>query len=116
MPASRSDLQIARRYQTARAFASADLCAPDLLARQRIAPHQIAARRSATSQRIASLLNGAGYAGLRWWSSFWGEWHSVVLFVDRAEASAPRFGAPDALSLDHTAVRDAMAALGMQRA
>jgi hypothetical protein len=94
----------------------ANLCDPDLLARHGIAPDEIAARRAPTSQRIAMRLDEAGYAGLRWWSSFWGEWHGVVLFMESLESRTPRFGAPEALSLEHAAVRDASAALGIQYA
>jgi hypothetical protein len=93
----------------------ANLCDPDLLARHGIAPDDVAARRAATSQRIAVRLDEAGYLGLRWWSSFWGEWHGIVLFIERMEALAPRFGVPEVLFLDHAAVREAAAALGIQR-
>jgi RES domain-containing protein len=92
----------------------ADLCDPGVLARHGIAPDEIAARRSATSQRVAVRLDGAGFPGLRWWSSFWGEWHTVVLFTGRTAAAPPSFGEAEALSLEHAAVRAAAGALGVR--
>ena len=50
--------------------------------------------------------------GLRWWSSFWGDWHGVVLFTARAERSLA-FGQPQVLSPDNTALQQAAATLGM---
>lgn len=35
-----------------------------------------------------------GHAGLRWWSAFWGEWHTTVLFRDRIPADAITYGVP----------------------
>lgn len=85
----------------------ADLCDPRLLARHDVRPDDTAARTRATSQRIAALMHGNDHAGLRWWSAFFGEWHSVVLFRDRLGADALAYGAPDPLHLGHPAVTEA---------
>lgn len=85
----------------------ADLCDPALLARHAIAPDTTAARERPTSQRVAEALLAAGYAGLRWWSAFCGEWHTTVLFRESAAAGDLACGPPEPLDLGHTALREA---------
>ncbi|HYH82841.1 MAG TPA: RES family NAD+ phosphorylase [Longimicrobium sp.] len=85
----------------------ANLCAPDLLARHGIAPDATAARERLTSQRVAEALLAEGYAGLRWWSAFFGEWHTTVLFRERAAAGDLAYGTPVPLDLGHAALREA---------
>jgi hypothetical protein len=89
----------------------ADLCDPELLARHGIRPDDTAARARPPSQRAAADLHAAGHAGLRWWSAFFGEWHSVVLFRDRLEPGALDYGAPAPLHLAHPALTEAALAL-----
>ncbi|HEX8694664.1 MAG TPA: RES family NAD+ phosphorylase [Longimicrobium sp.] len=89
----------------------ADLCDPGLLARHGIRPDDTAARRRATSQEVAAGLHAEGYVGLRWWSAFFGEWHTVVLFRERAGAGALAYAAPTALGLAHPAVVEAARSL-----
>lgn len=85
----------------------ADLCDPGLLARHGIAPDHTAARARAPSQRAAEAVRAAGYAGLRWWSAFCGEWHTLVLFRERAGAAEVAYGEPEPLDLGHPALREA---------
>jgi hypothetical protein len=85
----------------------ADLCDPALLARHGIAPDRTAARDRATSRRAAETVLAEGYAGLRWWSAFFGEWHTTVLFRDRAAAGDVAYGEPDPLHLGHPALVEA---------
>jgi hypothetical protein len=89
-----------------------DLCDPGTLARLDLGPDRIAARDRGTTRAIASRLHAEGAAGLRWWSAFFGEWHSVVLFRDRVDVP-PEPGDPQALALDHPAVVEAARALGV---
>lgn len=89
----------------------ADLCDPGVLARHGIAPDATAARTRATSQRIAADLHGQGYAGLRWWSAFFGEWHTVVVFRDRLAEIPFRYGSPSPLDLAHPALVEAARSL-----
>jgi hypothetical protein len=91
----------------------ADLCDPPTLARLEIRPDAVCAIDRATTQAIAARLYDAGYPGFRWWSSFFGEWHTLVLFRDRLGTS-PRYGTPEVLDPAHPAVAQAAQALGIQ--
>ncbi len=85
----------------------ADLCDPALLARHAIAPDTTAARARPASQRVAEAVLAGGYAGLRWWSAFFGEWHTTVLFRESAAAADLAYGPPEPLDLGHAALREA---------
>lgn len=89
----------------------ADLCDPAFLARLGIRPDETAARARPPSQRAAAEVHAAGHAGLRWWSAFMGEWHTVVLFRERLEARALVYGAPVPLGLRHPSLTAAALAL-----
>lgn len=90
----------------------ADLCDPTYLVASGTAPDKTASRFRHVSQPIARAAWDAGFHGLRWWSSFWGDWHTVVLFTARVEGYLT-FGAPEVLTLDHVAVKKAAELLGM---
>ena len=90
----------------------ADLCDPSCLAASDIAPDRTASRFRHLSQPIARAAWDAGFQGLRWWSSFWGDWHTVVLFTARVEGKLG-FETPEVLTRDHAAVRKAAELLGM---
>lgn len=89
-----------------------DLCDPATLRRRRITPDRIASRYRRRTQPIAASIWDSGNVGLRWWSSFRGDWHGVVLFTARLER-ALHFGEPQEISADTPALRRAAAALGM---
>jgi hypothetical protein len=91
----------------------ADLCDPQVLARLGIAPDEIAAASRGTTRAIAERLHAEGFTGLRWWSAFMGEWHTLVLFLDRMAAPSG-FSSPEALRPDHPALRDAAGWLNIQ--
>ena len=76
-----------------------DFCSAAELVKERIAPDATAARHRLKTQRSALQLHAAGHAGLRWWSTFFGEWHTVVLFRDRINTHDLEFAAPLALDL-----------------
>jgi hypothetical protein len=90
----------------------ADLCDPKILLKLGIAPDAVASRHVGTTQPIAKILYEEGYKGLRWWSALSGDWHSVVLFVDRV--GHLQYEKPEQLTLDHQAVKDACIALGVR--
>lgn len=90
-----------------------DLCDPEVLVRIRIRPDQLASRDRHLTQRIAAEIHANDKAGLRWWSALTGDWHTVVVFRDRIRSARPRYGTPEPLALDHAAVREATAALGI---
>lgn len=92
----------------------ADLCDPAYLATTGTAPDTTASRSRQRTQPVARAAWDAGHHGLRWWSSFWGEWHTVVLFTARIRG-ALRFGEPEVLTVGHAAVAEAAELLGMGR-
>lgn len=85
----------------------ADLCDPDTLRELGIGADHPPLRDRLRTQQIAVALHGRGHAGLRWWSAFWGEWHTVVLFRERLAATSLAYGQPTPLSLDSRAVVEA---------
>jgi hypothetical protein len=90
----------------------ADLCEAGFLADSRIRPDITASRHRHLTQPVARAVWDAGHHGLRWWSSFWGDWHTVVLFEARLPGGI-RFGEPEILGVDHPAVETAADLLGM---
>lgn len=91
----------------------ADLCDASHLAATETAPDATASRVRGITQPLARAAWDAGHHGLRWWSSFWGDWHTLVLFTARLSGGL-RFGAPEVLTVDHPAVAEAASQLGMQ--
>jgi hypothetical protein len=90
-----------------------DLCDPDTLARLSIRPDDIAAADRTITQGISRRLYVEGVPGFRWWSVFFGEWHTVVLFRDRLDPPAD-FATPDFLHPDHPALTGAARRLGIR--
>jgi RES domain-containing protein len=91
----------------------ADLCDPDVLAKHHIAPDVLASRDLGKTQGVARKLHTEGHGGLRWWSALSGDWHTIVLFVDRVSAGDLDYGKPELLTLSHPAVTEAATALGL---
>jgi hypothetical protein len=89
-----------------------DLCDPEELVRLGVRPDETASRDRRATQRIGAAVHAAGHTGLRWWSAFSGDWHTVMLFRDRLTAP-PAFETPEALTLDHPALREAARELGI---
>lgn len=82
-----------------------DLGDPATLVRFGIRPDVLASRERVVTQRIARRLHDDhGLPGFRWWSAFSGDWHVAVLFQDRVDPSAIRYGTPDPLHLAHPVV------------
>lgn len=90
-----------------------DLCDPGTLRRLRLNPDRVASRRRKVTQPIAASIWDRGNVGLRWWSTFRGDWHGVVLFMARVGRSV-RFGEPQAITRDTPALREAAGVLGMR--
>jgi RES domain len=51
--------------------------------------------------------------GFFWWSAFHGDWHVLLLFLDRVGLHALEFGEPEIVTLEHAAVREAAEVLGL---
>lgn len=93
----------------------ADLCDPVELARRGVAPDRLAFRDRSVTQAIARELHrDPALAGFRWWSSLFGEWHTVVLFSDRIPGDALPFSEPRPLRLDSATVVTTAAALTIE--
>lgn len=96
----------------------ADLCDPAVLSALGIAPDQVASRHRAVTQPIARQIWDGGHTGLRWWSSFWGDWHTTVIFAARrarhGSGGALRFGEPEPLTRSHGALTNASRLLGIE--
>ena len=69
-----------------------------------IAPSTLASDERARTQAVAETLFARGATGLRWWSKISGDWHTVVLFLERAMPSTLVIGAPVPLTPQHPAV------------
>jgi RES domain-containing protein len=92
----------------------ADLCDPQVLLKHALRPDLLASTQKTRTQGAAKELYDSGYAGLRWWSALSGDWHTVVLFLDRA--ANLEYRSPTPLSLNHPNVIDAAAAIGVRTA
>lgn len=93
----------------------ADLCDPSELANRGIGPDRLAFReRSVTRQIAAHLHRDEGLFGFRWWSSFFGEWHTLVLFSDRTSRSSLEFSTPEPLHPESPHLAAAAAALAIE--
>jgi len=95
--------------------AIADCCDAAVLVRLKVRPDVLASRDLARTRAIAVTVRERGHAGLRWWSSLGGDWHTVVLFLDRVSAGALEWGEPERLTLEHAAVEAACVQLGIRR-
>ena len=52
--------------------------------------------------------------GFFWWSAFHGDWHVLLLFLDRAGLHERALGEPEIVTMDHPAVREAAEVLGLE--
>jgi len=93
----------------------ADCTNPDLLQTLHLRPDELAHHDRVVTQAIARRLHDEQYAGLRWWSSLTGAWHTTVLFTDREERGMVTFGTPEPLTLGQPAVVAALPILGIRR-
>ncbi len=92
----------------------ADLTDPATLLHHGVRPDVLAGRDTQRTQAIARALYAAGLPGFRWWSALSGDWHTVVLFLDRLHPDTLVFATPELLSLEHPAVRMAAEILGVR--
>lgn len=91
-----------------------DLGNPETLVRFSIRPDDLASQDRGVTQRISRKLHDdLGLQGFRWWSAFRGEWHVGVLYMDRVDRFALRYGTPHPLTLEHPLVQAAADELRM---
>jgi len=93
-----------------------DLDDPRQLSRERLRPSLVATRNRAVTQPQVRLLyhRHPFVGGLRWWSSWEGQWMNVTLF-DRA-SRAMRLAEVELLTLEHPAVVEAAEFFGFRPA
>ena len=89
-----------------------DLRDPRVLGRLGVTADRVASQDRRVTRAIAASVWDRGGAGLRWWSCFGGEWGGVVLFTGRVEGGL-RFGRPEVVTGETTALHVAAGALGM---
>jgi hypothetical protein len=51
--------------------------------------------------------------GFFWWSAFHGDWHVLLLYLDRAGLDVLEWGEPEIVTVEHPAVREAAEVLGL---
>ncbi len=93
--------------------ALADLSDPAQLLRLECRPDQLMSRDVTRTQAVSRRIHEQGLTGFRLWSALSGDWHTVVLFGDRAGESGLGFGEPVELTLSHPAVVEAARALAI---
>lgn len=91
----------------------ADLCDPEVLRQTGVEPDRSASRLRDITQPLARKVWDGGFSGLRWWSSFWGDWHTYILFAARM-AERISFGEPQPLGIRDSAVSGAAELLGIE--
>lgn len=94
--------------------APVDLCDPASLVALAVAPDLIASRHRAVTQPIARSIWAQGAPGLRWWSRFFGDWHTSVLFTARIPTDLLDPGEPEPLTVESPALAEAAGALGIE--
>jgi hypothetical protein len=82
----------------------ADLDDPAQLLRLGLTPGLVASDDRVRTQAVAAQVYASGATGLRWWSKLSGDWHGVVLFLDRAPVELLEVDEPEALTPEHPAV------------
>lgn len=91
-----------------------DLCDPQALVKLAIGPDVLASRDVTKTQQVSKQVHDQGSFGLRWWSALSGDWHTVVLFMDRVAEGDLRYVTPVQLTVAHPVVKEASAALGIR--
>jgi RES domain len=90
-----------------------DLDDPAQLIRFSLRPSDVASDDRRRTTAIAAEVHESGATGLRWWSKLSGDWHAVVLFLERAPMARLTLGAPELLTPAHPAVLHACRHLGI---
>jgi hypothetical protein len=92
-----------------------DFARGDVLARFGVRADELCSRDRRVTQAAARRIHAHPDAvpGFRWWSALHGDWHVVLLFLDRVGIGEIEFGEPEVLTIDHPAVAEAAEALGL---
>ncbi len=95
---------VAAEIPTSVAERLADLTDPVTLTDLGIRPDRLASEDRRVTQAISRAIYERGYPGFRWWSALKGDWHATILYLDRIDSGAMRYGNPDPLHPQHAVV------------
>lgn len=87
---------------------------PAVLLRFGFAPSVLASEDRKRTQAVAEQVYASGAPGFRWWSKLSGDWHAVVLFLNRVPVERLEIDTPELLTREHPAVLSACAHLSMK--
>jgi hypothetical protein len=92
-----------------------DFARGEVLARFGVRADELCSRDRRVTQDAARRIHAHpdGVPGFFWWSALHGDWHVVLLFLDRVGLDALEFGEPEVLTMDHPAVAEAAEVLGL---
>jgi hypothetical protein len=90
-----------------------DLDDPRTLSRRGLRPSRVATLDRERTQPLGLSIYHEGASGFEWWSTIESSWINVTVFADRAVDRLTLAGEPEALTLDHPAVREAADAVGV---
>jgi len=90
----------------------ADLCDPSTLLDLGTRPDLTASADRRTTQAIAARAATLNHSGVRWWSFYSGDWHTIALFSELL-TTPPVYGTPEPLTPAHPAVIAAADSLGI---
>jgi hypothetical protein len=93
-----------------------DLDDPAELLRLGLTPGTLASENRKRTQAAAVRVYASGATGMRWWSKLNGDWHGVVLFLDRVPIESLEIDTPEILTPEHPVVVSACRFLGMTAA
>lgn len=103
------------RLPAAVADAVPDFARGEVLARYGVRADELCSRERRVTQAAARRIyeHPDEVPGFFWWSALHGDWHVVLLFLDRVGMGALEFGIPEVLAMDHPAVAEAAEVLGL---
>jgi hypothetical protein len=90
-----------------------DLDDPRTLLRRDLRPSGVATRDRERTQPLGLSIFREGASGFEWWSTIESSWINVTVFAERAADRLTLAGEPEALTVDHPAVREAADAVGV---
>lgn len=92
-----------------------DFACGDVLERFGVRADELSSRDRSVTQAAARRIyqHPDQVPGFFWWSAFHGDWHVMVLFLDRAGLNALEWGEPQVVDVTHPAVREAAEVLGL---
>ena len=92
-----------------------DFACGETLERFGVRADELCSRERRVTQAVARRIHDHPDAvpGFFWWSALHGDWHVVLLFLDRVGIGELEFGEPEVLAMDHPAVAEAAEVLGL---